>query len=105
MVQASPKQKSCNNTQDRSCTGCSCRINADLAEYHNLGGSPGHELSYMIERSDAYLLEHDALLRELVDARRAQLRLWLDAPESKLARKHSRRRKAAKDCMLDISEL
>ena len=78
---------------------------ADLAEYHNLGGAPGHELSYMIERSDAYLLEHDALLRELVDARRAQLRLWLDAPETKLARKHSRHRKAAKDCLLDISEL
>ena len=78
---------------------------ADLAEYHNLGGAPGHELSYMIERSDAYLLEHDDLLRELVDARRAQLRLWLDAPETKLARKHSRHRKAAKNCLLDISEL
>ena len=78
---------------------------ADLAEYHNLGGAPGHELSYMIERSDACLLEHDARLRELVDARRAQLLLWLDAPETKLARKHSRHRKAAKDCLHDISGL
>ena len=77
---------------------------ADLTEYHNLGGAPGHDLSVMIERGDAYILEHDARLRELVDARCAQLRIWLDDPATKLARKHRKHRKDAKDCLCDISE-
>jgi len=77
---------------------------ADLTEYHKLGGAPGHDLSIMIERGDAYSLEHNARLRELVDARCAQLRLWLEAPATKKARKHRKHRKDAKDCLCDISE-
>ena len=72
-------------------------ILADLTEYYKLGGAPGHDLSYMIERGD--------VCRELVNARRAQLRLWLDAPDTKLSRKHRKHRKEAKDCLRDISEI
>jgi hypothetical protein len=72
-------------------------ILADLTEYHKLGGAPGHDLSYMIERGD--------VCRELVDARRAQLRIWLDAPDTKLSRKHRKHRKEAKNCLRDISEI
>ena len=32
---------------------------ADLTEFHKLGGTPGHDLSIMIERGDAYILEHN----------------------------------------------
>ena len=71
-------------------------ILADLTEYYKLGGAPGHDLSYMIERGD--------VCRELVDARRAQLRLWLDAPGTKLSSKHRKHRKEAKHCLRDISE-
>jgi len=67
---------------------------ADLTEYYNLGGAPGHDLSYMIERG--------GVCRELVDARCAQLRLWLDAPDTKRSRKH---RKMAKECLSKISEI
>ena len=77
---------------------------ADLTEYHKLGGTPGHDLSIMIERGDAYILEHNARLRELVDAGCAQLRLWLEAPDTKLARKHRKHRKDAKECLYNISE-
>ena len=45
-------------------------ILADLTEYYKLGGAPGHDLSYMIERGD--------VCSELVNARRAQLRLYFD---------------------------
>ena len=72
-------------------------ILAYLTEYYKLGGAPGHDLSYMIERSD--------VCRELVDACRAQLRLWLDAPGTKLSRKHLKLRKAAKDCLRNLSEI
>ena len=72
-------------------------ILADLTEYYKLGGAPGHDLSYMIKRGD--------VCRELVDARSAQLRLWLDAPGTKLSRKHCKHRKEAKDCLRDISEI
>ena len=81
---------------------CALTVLADLTEYNNLGGTPGHQLSLMIERGDEHLLEHDARLRELVDARRAQLRHWLDTPPTKLTCKH---RKAAKVCLDNISEL
>ena len=48
-------------------------ILADLTEYYKLGGAPGHDLSYMIERGD--------VCSELVNARRAQLRLYLTQPQ------------------------
>ena len=57
-------------------------ILADLTEDYKLGGAPGHDLSYMIEHGD--------VCRELVDALRAQLRLWLDSPDTKHSRKHSK---------------
>ena len=72
-------------------------ILADLTEYYKLGGVPGHDLSYMIERGD--------VCRELVNARRAQLRLWPDAPDTKMSCKHRKLRKEAKDCLRDISEI
>ena len=46
-------------------------ILADHTEYYKSGGAPGHDLSYMIERCD--------VCSELVNARRAQLRLYFDA--------------------------
>ena len=72
-------------------------ILADLTEYYKLGGAPGHDLSYMIERGD--------VCSELVNARRAQLRLWLDAPGTKLSSNHRKHRKVAKNCLRDISEI
>ena len=72
-------------------------ILADLTEYYKLGGAPGHDLSYMIERGD--------VCSELVNARRAQLRLWLDAPGTKLSSKHCKHHKVAKNCLRDISEI
>ena len=77
---------------------------ADLTEFHHLGGAPGHQLSNMIEHGDALLLEHGSRLRELVDARRAQLRLWLDATPSRVERKNRKHREAAEACLGDISE-
>ena len=72
-------------------------ILADLTEYYKFGGVPGHDLSYMIERGD--------VCSELVNARRAQLRLWLDAPGTKLSRKHRKLCKEAKDCLRNLSEI
>ena len=73
-------------------------ILADLTEHYKLGGAPGHDLSYMIERGD--------VCRELVDASRAQaqpqLRLWLDAPDTKLSSKNSKHGEVAKECLCFI---
>jgi hypothetical protein len=66
---------------------------------------PGPALLRLIECADAFFLKHDARLRELVNARCAQLRLWLEDPATKLARKHRKPRKEAKDCLRDIVEL
>ena len=73
-------------------------ILVDLTEYYKLGGAPGHDLSYMIERGD--------VCSELVNACRAQLCLcqWLDAPGTKLSSKHRKHRKVAKNCLRDISD-
>jgi hypothetical protein len=57
------------------------------------------------ECADAFVLKHDACLRELVNARCTQLRLWLEDPATKLARKHRKPRKDAKDSLRDIVEL
>ena len=72
-------------------------ILADLTEYYKLGGAPGHDLSYMIECGD--------VCSELVNVHRAQLRLGLDAPGTKLSSKHRKHHKEAKDCLRDISEI
>ena len=77
---------------------------ADLTEYNKLGGEPGWDLSLMIECADAFFLEHEARLRDLVDARCAQLRLWLDTPAT-MTRKLRNLRKEAKDCLRDIADL
>jgi len=114
-VQASPKRKI--NTRGGSIMISKLRVRnpaitpnidcalvklADLTEYKKLGGEPKWDLSIMIERDDAYFLEHEAQLRELVDARSAQLRLWLDTTPATKSRKL---RKEAKDCLRDISDL
>ena len=75
---------------------------ADLTEYKKLGGEPEWDLSIMIERDDAFFLEHEARLRELVDARSAQLRLWLKANAASKIRKL---RKEVQDCLREISNL
>jgi len=77
---------------------------ADLTEYNKLGGQPEWDLSILIERDHAFLSEHEARLRELVDARSAQLRLWLDTPAT-MTRELRKLRKEAKDCLRDISDL
>ena len=59
-----------------------------------LGGAPGHDLSYVIERGD--------VCRELVDARRARPRLWLDAPDTQLSRKHSKHCKNGQRVLFQI---
>ena len=77
---------------------------ADFTESNKLGGEPEWDLSIMIERDE--FLEHKARLHELVDACSARLRVWLQDPaSSKLACKHSKHRKEAKDCLRDISEM
>ena len=99
-VQALPKRKiiiRSNSYESRALVKL-----ADLTEYKKLGGEPKWDLSIMIERDDAYFLEHEAQLRELVDARSAQLRLWLDTTP---ATKSCKLRKEAKDCLRDISDL
>ena len=77
---------------------------ADLTEYKKLGGEPEWDLSILIERDHEFLSEHEVRLRELVDARSAQLRLWLDTPASK-TREQGKLRKEAKDCLREISDL
>jgi len=77
---------------------------ADLTEYNKLGGQPEWDLSILIERDHEFLSEHEARLRELVDARSAQLRLWLDTPAT-MTRELRKLRKEAKDCLRDISDL
>ena len=79
---------------------------ADLTEVKKLGGKATWELSLMIEWEcgDEFFLEHEARLRELVDARCAQLRLWLDTPAT-TTRELRKLRKDARDCLRDISDL
>ena len=77
---------------------------ADLTEYNKLGGEPRWDLSLMIECADAFFLEHETRLRDLVEARCAQLRLWLDTPAT-MTHKLRKLRKEAKDCLRDISDL
>ena len=57
-------------------------------------------LSIMIERDEVCFIEHEARLRELVDARSAQLRLWL---ETKSATR--KLRKEVQDCLHEISQI
>ena len=54
---------------------------ADLTEYYELGGAPAEDLSGMINRGDAFFMEHDARLRGLVKERCDQLRAWLKTPD------------------------
>ena len=77
---------------------------ADLTEFYKLGGEPGIDLSVMIEHGDAYLTSDETRLRELVDARSAQLSRWMDIPVSKLASKGRKHRKLAKECLRVILE-
>jgi len=73
---------------------------ADLTEYKKLGGRPEWNLSIMIERDEVCFIEHEARLRELVDARSAQLRLWL---ETKSATR--KLRKEVQDCLHAIQAM
>ena len=116
-VQASPKRKIntgggsiliSQRVRNPAITPCISRALvklADLTEYNQLGGEPEWDLSIMIERDDVLFLEHEARLHELVDARSAQLRLWLQDHATKLALKHRKHRKEAEDCLRDISEM
>jgi hypothetical protein len=58
----------------------------------------------MIEHGDAYLTSDETRLRELVDARSAQLSRWMDIPVSKLASKGRKHHKLAKECLRVILE-